>query len=451
MSWSCPYCEKSFSRKDSMKRHIKNKHSTPGHFTPFNAMHYSTEKCQRFQFEHPFTCMVAGMTGSGKTVWVQSLLTQAYRMINLPPEKIVWCYSQWQPAYMEMLVTIPNIEFVKGIPTALEQDAYFSVNKRNLIVFDDQMIDAGKDQRIVNLFTRGSHHRNLSVIYIVQNVFHQGKGSRSISLNSHYLVLFKNPRDKLQVLTLAKQMYPGRTDFFLKQYEEAVRRPYGYLLIDLKTTTQDDCRLRTNVLPGEEGFNQAAMEETIPHELLRYLKQQNLSSDPLLPTMQRLQSGMDVTLSRRDLGEDEKAKQFLQLQNRYLTFKQQLNTHTPLPARNKPQEMNTSQPEVNLPTSLGDSTTVTAPSTPLNPFNVAPNLNQGAVLQGPTALTPLNPVILTPPPTVKSPSPMPSPPKKRQRIHFVNYLDDDEPIQKRRSRRLKSQSHPYKYAKKVES
>ena len=233
-----------------MQRHINNRQSNPGHFTPFNAMHYSTAKCQRFQFEHPFTCMGAGMTGSGKTVWVQSLLTQAYRMINLPPEKIVWCYSQWQPAYMEMLVTIPNIEFVKFY--ALEQDAYFSVNKRNLIVFDDQMIDASKDQRIINLFTRGSHRRNLTVICIVQNVFHQGKGSRSISLNSHYLVLFKNPRDKLQVLTLAKQMYPGRTDFFLKQCEEAVRRPYGYLLIDLKTATQDDCRLRTNVLPGKK-------------------------------------------------------------------------------------------------------------------------------------------------------------------------------------------------------
>ena len=118
----------------------------------------------------------------------------------------------------------------QGIPTALEQDAYFIANK--IIVFDDQMIDAGKDQRIVNLFTRGSHHRILSVIYIVQNVFHQGKGSRSISLNSHYLVLFKNPRDKLQVLTLAKQMYPGRTDFFLTQCKEAVRRPYGYLSFD---------------------------------------------------------------------------------------------------------------------------------------------------------------------------------------------------------------------------
>ena len=139
----------------------------------------------------------------------------------------------------------------------MEQDSYFDVNKRNLIVFDDQMIDASKDKRIVNLFTRGSHHRNLSVIYIVQNLFHQGKGSRSISLNSHYLVLFKNPRDKLQILTMAKQMYPRQTDFILKQLEEAVKRPFGYLLIDLKTTTQDNCRVRTNVLPSEEGFYQA--------------------------------------------------------------------------------------------------------------------------------------------------------------------------------------------------
>ena len=92
-----------------------------------------------------------------------------------------------------MLVAMSHIEFVEGIPSALEQNSYFYVNKRDLIVFDDQMIDAGKDRRIVNLFTRGSHHQNISVIYIVQNPFHRGKGSHSISLNSHYLVLFKNP------------------------------------------------------------------------------------------------------------------------------------------------------------------------------------------------------------------------------------------------------------------
>ena len=155
--------------------------------------------------------MVAGMTGLGKTVWVQTLLQQAQTVIDQPPERIIWCYSQWQPTYTQLLMIIPTIEFVKGIPEYLEIDSYLGVNTRNLIVIEDQMIEAWKDNRIVDLFTKGSHHWNLSVIYTVQNLFHQGKGNRSISLNSHYVVLFKNPRDKLQILTLPKQMYPRET------------------------------------------------------------------------------------------------------------------------------------------------------------------------------------------------------------------------------------------------
>ena len=77
MSWSCPVCQKDFSRKDNLQRHMNSKHSN-SNFTPVIPM--SQEKCQRFQFEHPFTCMVAmvaGMTGSGKTIWVQSGFTIA--------------------------------------------------------------------------------------------------------------------------------------------------------------------------------------------------------------------------------------------------------------------------------------------------------------------------------------------------------------------------------------
>ena len=153
-----------------MQRHVISKHRSAS-LSPIQAMPTFSQKCQRFQFKHPFTCMVAGMTGSGKTFWVRSVLQQASQAIQLPPERIVWCCSQWQPAYIEMLVTIPNIEFVEGIPPALEQDSYLDVKKRNLIVFEDQMIDASKDKRIVDLFTRGSHHRNLSVIFTVQICF----------------------------------------------------------------------------------------------------------------------------------------------------------------------------------------------------------------------------------------------------------------------------------------
>ena len=196
-------------------------------------------------------------------------------------------------------------------------------------------------------------------------------------------------------------MYPGQTDFFLNQYEEAVKRPFDYLLIDLKTTTQDNCRLRTNVLPSEEGFNQAGFQENIPQELLKYLKQQTLSLVPLLLAMKEIQGNMDDMLSRNDFQDDEKGRRYFQLQNRYLAFKEQLTTR-------QPEEIINAVPD--LPSRTLDSSPATAAfSTPLNPFNVTPELTQAAISQKPDNESfnpppPLNPAFLTPPPTVETPS-----------------------------------------------
>ena len=395
--------------------------------------------------------MVAGMTGSGKTAWVQILLQQAQNVIDPTPERIDWCYSQWQPANMVLMATIPQIEFFKGIPPDLEHDSYFDVNKRNLIVFDDQMIDAGGDKRIVNLFTRGSHHRNLSVIYIVQNLFHQGKGSRSISLNSYYLVLFKNPRDKLQIVTLAKQMYRGQTHSFIQRYEEAVQRPFGYLLVELKTTTQDNCRLRTNVLPGEERFDQGGMQQNISQGLLQYLKQQNLATPPVIPAMQQLKNNMDDLLARTDLGEYEKARQYVQLQNKYLTFQHQLNSRNQEP--NTDREILTNSLTRTRTRDITAKLNSTASGNTSDPSQCASGDTRGSNFSanGCPAATPLNPSpplpppgILTPPPTVKMPPPSKQK-RKLPRIQFRSYLDDDDEP-KRRSRRIQ-RHQPYKYSK----
>ena len=108
------------------------------------------------------------------------------------------------------------------------------------------------DQRISSLFTKGSHHRNISVIYIVQNLFDQHKLHRTISLNAHYLVVFKNPRDGSQITHLAKQMYPGKTHYMRHAFELATTRSHGYLLVDLKQTTPERLRLRSHIFPGEK-------------------------------------------------------------------------------------------------------------------------------------------------------------------------------------------------------
>ena len=116
-------------------------------------------------------------------------------------------------------------------------------------------------------------------------------------------------------------MYPSETAWFIKEYEEAVRRPYGYLFLDLRPTTPERCRLRTNVLPGEERFDKGFDENRIFQELLQYLKQQTLMVPPLISDMQRIQNIIGNLLYRTNLEEDQKAKQYMQFQNKFLNYK----------------------------------------------------------------------------------------------------------------------------------
>jgi len=110
------------------------------------------------------------------------------------------------------------------------------------------------DPGITSLFTKGRHHRNLNVIFILQNIFHWGKELKDMSLNCHYLVLFKSPRDSSQINHLAKQMFPSHVKYMQESFQDTTSRPYGYLLCDLKPETPTDFRLKTNVFPGETKF-----------------------------------------------------------------------------------------------------------------------------------------------------------------------------------------------------
>ena len=94
-------------------------------------------------------------------------------------------------------------------------------------------------------FTRGSHHRQNSVIFMTQNIFPQGKYARSISLNSHYLVLFNNRRDKSQIFNLGRQLYPKQSSFFNEIIDDTVcNHPYGHLVVDTKPDSLENLRLR---------------------------------------------------------------------------------------------------------------------------------------------------------------------------------------------------------------
>ena len=199
------------------------------------------------RLQHPFSMVVSGPSNSGKTYFVKTIIENADKIISENTGNIVYVYSCWQPLYDELLQIRP-INFVEGIPVSLCDDTLLPPQKTNLVIIDDLMHDASNNLEVQNAFTKYVHHRNLSCIYIVQNLFMQGKSSRTINLNTNYIVLFKNPRDKYQVYLLARQMFPGQTKYFLEAFNDATSCPYGYLLVDFKAMTPDHLRLRSQLL-----------------------------------------------------------------------------------------------------------------------------------------------------------------------------------------------------------
>ena len=126
------------------------------------------------RLKHPFTCIVAGPTGCGKTTFVTRLLQRASSFIDPPPEKVVRCYGEWQHLYS----TIPEVRFVDGLP----DESLFNSKTKNLVIIDDLMTET--DGRVTNLFTKKRHHCNTSVVYLVQSMFPKNKEIRTISLNA---------------------------------------------------------------------------------------------------------------------------------------------------------------------------------------------------------------------------------------------------------------------------
>ena len=96
-----------------------------------------------------------------------------------------------------------------------------------------------QEQRIIS--------RPCFVIFISQNPFPGGKEARTRSLNAHYYVVFKNPRDKLQFEILAPQISPMRWKQLISIYEDATRNPHGYLFIDFTQDCPEEIHYRANI------------------------------------------------------------------------------------------------------------------------------------------------------------------------------------------------------------
>ena len=141
-----------------------------------------------------------------------------------------------------MQKVIENLEFVRGVNFDFI-DSLINNGTKNLLFFDDSCEEICNSKACVDTAT-ASRHRGLSTIYIKRNFFHQSKLGRDVELQNTHIVLFKSPRDVMQVITLSNQL--GLGSELIDWYRDATSVPFGHLLIGLSTRRDDRLRYCAN-------------------------------------------------------------------------------------------------------------------------------------------------------------------------------------------------------------
>ena len=203
----------------------------------------------------PFNCIISGASKSGKTTFVNNLLTLSNEIFTKKPDRIILFYKYMQDIYSEMqennlvdeMIDINDGDF--NIDMIVDKVSRYKNGNGSMIILDDSMTDMGNN--FEQIFTNVSHHQNCSVIFITQNLFYKDKIYRTMSLNAHYFILMKNERDKQQIKTLASQFCPGNSTYVIQAFNDATKTPFSYLMLDFTQDSPACLKLRTNIFPTQ--------------------------------------------------------------------------------------------------------------------------------------------------------------------------------------------------------
>ena len=220
------------------------------------------------RFKHPFTAIVNGPSGAGKTTFVKSLLLhqdlidvvfdKIYIFIGTPvsQNKIFLELKENMPEDVveilhltEMYPNLRKSNFPQEITQILNEN-----NEKGLktcVIFDDLMSEMSECSLLGDLFSRLSTHTSTSVLNLTQNLFHRGTGGSAnvtVFRNAKVLIVFKSKSDKTIFRNLAmKQSTPDFPVPNLVRFFEEVTDKYRYIACYFNFDCPEEVTYRTDL------------------------------------------------------------------------------------------------------------------------------------------------------------------------------------------------------------
>lgn len=197
---------------------------------------------------HPFSMIVTGASMSGKTEFITRLLKERHSLISAPINKIIWCYGQETKKLRLLQRDFAGfIEIIKGLPNNLLDKLKQESDNGVLLVLDDLVDTACNNKQVFDLFVKGVHHLNVSVICVLQDFYASGNYRVTMIRNTNYLVVFPSPMDMALTDLIARKLLPRKQGTFNDMFTHATKPPYGYLFISGHPRSDRRLRFRTDI------------------------------------------------------------------------------------------------------------------------------------------------------------------------------------------------------------
>jgi len=191
------------------------------------------------KFKCPFSMVVSGPSQAGKSFFIYQIVKFRLRVCSQKFTRIIYCqsnnYSPKNQSFIKELQNeFPTLELCQGLPKL--NDLHLKMNNEPcLLLIDDLMEEVLNSSSMVNLVSNDCHNFNISVIFVLQNYFAQGRYGKTLIRNCHYKVFFYNRVEQLEMRNISSQV--STNPIFFKANFEFLNKTFPneksfYLLID---------------------------------------------------------------------------------------------------------------------------------------------------------------------------------------------------------------------------